>query len=136
MSGKQSPPWHILADTDMVAALMDVIPHPIFFKDRDGRYLGCNSHFCQMLGYDHDEVVGKTVFEIAPSNLAQVYHEADIRLMEAGGTQCYASSVKYGDGLTRRGVFFKSVFHDKDGAAAGLVGMFYPMEFMLHVIDM
>jgi PAS domain S-box-containing protein len=116
--------------------MMDVVPHPIFFKDREGRYLGCNSHFCQMLGSSHDEIVGKTVFEIAPSNLAQVYHEADIRLMEAGGTQCYASSVKYGDGVTRRGVFFKAVFHDKAGVATGLVGMFYPMEFMLHVIDM
>ncbi|MBI3496132.1 MAG: PAS domain-containing protein, partial [Proteobacteria bacterium] len=105
-------------------------------KDAKGRYLGCNSQFCAMLGWNQGEVIGKTVFEIAPSNLAQVYHDADMKLLEEGGTQRYVSSVRYGDGITRRGVFFKSVFHDKSGAVAGLVGMFYPMEFLLDVIDM
>lgn len=126
----------LLTDTDLVGAMMDVIPHPIFFKDREGRYIGCNRPFSEMLGVSCEEVAGKTVFEVAPSNLAQVYHDADLRLMEAGGTQCYASSVKYGDGITRRGVFFKAVFHDSAGNSAGLVGMFYPMDFMLQVIEM
>lgn len=44
--------------------------------------------------------------------------------------------MKYGDGITRRGVFFKAVFHDSAGRPAGLVGMFYPMDFMLQVIEM
>lgn len=80
----------LLTDTDLVGAMMDVIPHPIFFKDREGRYIGCNRPFSEMLGVSRAEVTGRTVFEVAPSNLAQVYHDADLRLMEAGGTQCYA----------------------------------------------
>lgn len=136
MSGVKLPPWEVLTNTDLIPALMDVIPHPIFFKDAAGRYLGCNEQFCTMLGATQDEIMGKTVFEIAPSALAQVYHDADLKLLEAGGTQRYVSSVKYGDGMTRRGVFFKAVFHDKSGGVAGLVGMFYPMEFLLDVIEM
>ena len=128
--------WDIMADTDLVAAMMDVIPHPIFFKDAEGRYLGCNAQFCAMLGRGLDELIGKTVFEIAPSYLAQIYHDADLKLLQDGGSQRYVSSVKFGDGLTRRGVFYKSVFHDKSGAKAGLVGMFYPMEFLLEVMEL
>ena len=128
--------WNFLADTDLVAAMMDVIPHPIFFKDVEGRYLGGNQHFCTMLGHGLDDVVGKTVFEIAPSYLAQIYHDADLKLMEEGGTQRYVSSVKYGDGVARRGVFYKAVFYDKEGGKAGLVGMFYPMEFLLEVMEL
>ncbi|WP_239988788.1 PAS domain-containing protein [Paramagnetospirillum kuznetsovii] len=115
--------------------MMDAIPHPIFFKDAGGRYLGCNQRFCEMLGHEHDQIVGKTVFEIAPSELARIYHEADLKLMEEGGAQRYTSSVRYGDGIVRRGVFFKSVFCDNLGVTAGLVGMFYPMEFLLDVIE-
>jgi PAS domain S-box-containing protein len=128
--------WNILADTDLMAAMMDVIPHPIFFKDMEGRYLGCNSHFCAMLGFTQEELIGRTVFEIAPSYLAKIYHDADLKLMAEGGTQRYVSSVKFGDGIARRGVFFKSVFRDKAGNKAGLVGMFYPMEFLLEVMDL
>ncbi|TAN59706.1 MAG: PAS domain S-box protein [Magnetospirillum sp.] len=128
--------WNIMTDTDLVAAMMDVIPHPIFFKDVEGRYLGCNTHFCAMLGRRLDEVIGKTVFEIAPSYLAQIYHDADLKLLEEGGTQRYVSSVKFGDGAARRGVFYKAVFFDKSGAKAGLVGMFYPMEFLLEVMEL
>ena len=58
------------------------------------------------------------------------------RLVEEGGTQRYVSSVKFGDGVARRGVFYKSVFYDKTGAKAGLVGMFYPMEFLLEVMEL
>ena len=125
----------LLLDTDLVSAMLDVIPHPIFYKDRDGRYLGCNTHFADMLGLERDRIVGRTVFDIAPGYLAQIYHDADAKLLAEGGTQRYGSSVKYGDGIARRGVFFKSVFHDKAGAVAGLVGMFYPMEFLLEVME-
>ncbi|CAA7627980.1 PAS/PAC domain [Candidatus Terasakiella magnetica] len=128
--------WDVINNTDLMVAMMDVIPHPIFFKDAEGRYLGCNAHFCDMLGGRREEIVGKTVFEIAPSYLAQTYHEADLKLMEEGGIQRYVSSVKYGDGVARRGVFFKSVFYDSSGAKAGLVGMFYPMEFLLEVMEL
>ncbi|MDO8608817.1 MAG: PAS domain-containing protein [Phaeospirillum sp.] len=128
--------WNIMEDTDLVAAMMDVVPHPIFFKDALGRYLGGNAQFCAMLGCSLDDLVGKTVFEVAPSYLAQTYHDADLKLMEAGGSQRYVSSVKFGDGVARRGVFYKSVFYDKAGEKAGLVGMFYPMEFLLEVMEL
>jgi len=125
----------LLASTDLVTAMLDVIPHPIFYKDRDGRYLGCNTHFADMLGLERDQIIGRTVFDLSPPYLAAIYHEADATLLANGGAQRYGSSVKYGDGVARRGVFFKSVFRDKLGTVAGLVGMFYPMEFLLEVME-
>lgn len=125
----------LLARTDLVAAMIDVIPHPLFFKDSEGRYLGCNAAFARMLGKTPAEIVGRTVYEVAPTYLAQIYHEADMKLMAEGGSQRYVSSVKFGDGVTRRGIFYKAVFHDGDGRAAGIVGIFYAMEFLLDVLE-
>ena len=129
-------PLSVLTDTDALAALVDVIPHPIFLKDVEGRYVGCNALFCDMLGLPREEVVGRTVFEIAPPYLARIYHDADQKALSEGGAQRYVSSVRYADRMVRRGVFYKAVFRDSGGRPAGLVGIFYPLDFLLEALEM
>jgi diguanylate cyclase (GGDEF)-like protein/PAS domain S-box-containing protein len=104
--------------------LLDAIPAPIFFKDRDGRYLGANGAFERFLGKSVGELVGRTVFEVSPGELAQTYHRADCDLMAAGGSQIYESRVRAPNGEDRDVMFHKAVFHDTSGGAGGIVGMF------------
>lgn len=47
--------------------LIDTIPNPVFYKDREGRYLGCNSTFETFVGKSKNEIIGKTVYDLAPS---------------------------------------------------------------------
>lgn len=104
--------------------LIDRIPVPIFHKDADGVYRGCNKAFERMLNRTHDELVGKTVFDIAPKELAEVYHAKDRELLDAGGTQVYEGCVKPPtDGDPLRFVFHKATISHADGAPAGLVGV-------------
>lgn len=73
--------------------LLDAIPNPIFYKDRQGVYTGCNTAFVEFMGKSRSEIVGKTVYEVAPADLAAIYHAADLALMEQRGTQRYESAV-------------------------------------------
>ena len=42
--------------------LIETIPSPIFFKDRQGRYLGCNDAFArQIVGLPKENIIGKSV---------------------------------------------------------------------------
>lgn len=104
--------------------LIDVMPNPVFFKGLDGKYLGCNKAFEAFIGVPREALIGKTVFEIAPQNLAQVYFDADAELLSGGGggTQAYEASVRWSDKTTRQVVFYKATFCDQDGNLAGLVG--------------
>ena len=44
--------------------LIETIPSPIFFKDIQGRYLGCNDAFSrQIIGKPKEEIIGKSVYE-------------------------------------------------------------------------
>ena len=52
--------------------LIDTIPSPIFYKDTEGRYLGCNSSFESFIGMRKADIVGRSVYEIAPGDLAQI----------------------------------------------------------------
>lgn len=102
--------------------LLDAIPVPIFYKDADRIYRGCNEAFARYLGRDRDEIVGRHVTAIAPRDLAERYEIADLELLATGGQQIYESRVEYGDGTLRDVLFNKAVLHGEDGGIWGLVG--------------
>ncbi len=103
--------------------LMNTIPSPIFYKDADGFYTGCNKAFEEFLGLDRDRIIGKSVYDLAPKELADKYYEMDSALYRQHGIQIYEAAVSHDDGSTHDVVFYKSTFLDSSGSAAGLVGV-------------
>jgi PAS domain S-box-containing protein len=100
--------------------IVDAIPAPIFYKDHQGVYRGGNRAFSEYLGLPLTRIVGSTVFDVAPHDLAVVYHEADLALMRSGGYQRYETQVKDAQGQVRDVLFTKATF-DANGTS-GLVG--------------
>lgn len=104
--------------------LLDTMPNPIFYKDADLKYLGCNRAFERFIGIDRGNLLGKTVYEIAPPELAAVYDRADKSLLAQPQAQIYESKVAYPDGEQRNVIFYKTVFYRTDGSTGGLLGTF------------
>jgi len=104
-------------------SLLDTIPSPIFYKDAKGVYLGCNSAFELMLGRKREEVVGRSVYDLSPRELADIYFQKDAELFARPGVQVYEASVRFSDGTTREVIFSKATFDDAEGNVAGLVGV-------------
>ncbi len=107
---------------EFLQTLIDAIPVSVFYKNIDGIYTGCNQAFAGFVGRTKEKVVGKTVYEICPKDLADVYNEADKKLFENPGTQYYETQVEHSDG-TRRDVFFNKATFYRDGTVAGLIGV-------------
>ena len=63
-------------------SMLSAIPTPIFFKDIHGRYQGCNPAFSEIMGVTSQELRGKTVNELWPSEHAEIYHEKDLELIQ------------------------------------------------------
>lgn len=103
-------------------AALDTLPAPIFVKDRDCRYAACNRAFEEYLGLPRERIVGATVYDVAPPDLAAVYERADRELLADGGTQIYEAKVRYADGSHHDVMFHKAVFRDPLGEAAGIAG--------------
>ncbi|MDA8383034.1 MAG: EAL domain-containing protein [Betaproteobacteria bacterium] len=106
-----------------VEQILDAISAPVFYKDDGGRYLGCNKAFEHFLRLPREQITGKTVYDIAPKELADVYHRADLALCRDGGVQTYESSVLDAHGLRRSVIFHKGTFLHADGRLGGLVGV-------------
>ncbi|HVW50463.1 MAG TPA: sigma-70 family RNA polymerase sigma factor [Trinickia sp.] len=98
--------------TDWLQRSADDISSPVFFKDAAGAYTGCNEAFERRLGRDRQHLTGKTVYDIAPSDLALVYQQADLALASRGGVQIYATGLPKPSGDVGLVRFYKSVISD------------------------
>jgi len=103
--------------------LLDTIPIPIFIKNEEYIYIGCNKSFEKFLGKDRQDIIGKSVHDLAPAELAAVYHEKDSELMNNPGVQTYEFEVVNEIKENRQVVFHKATFNKDDGQIAGLIGV-------------
>jgi PAS domain S-box-containing protein len=105
-----------------LGSLLNAIPIPVFFKDKEGRYRGFNRAFETFFGETREQLIGKSVFDINPPDLAEIYHAKDNELFESGGMQHYESQVKNAQGVVRDVIFNKAIFTDSQGIVKGLIG--------------
>jgi PAS domain S-box-containing protein len=114
----------LLVRNQFISSLLRAIPVAVFFKDKDGKYTGCNDAFTEIMGVTSDEIKGKTVHEIWPSELAETYHQKDLELIQERKYQVYEFQVKDKHGQLRPVIYAKDVFLDANGEVGGLVGAF------------
>jgi len=112
-----------LEDTrHFVDGLFEALPIPVFYKDRAGRYLGFNTSFEKFFRKSRAELLGRTVFETSPPELAARYAAQDQVLFDAPGTQVYEAQLRDQDDVLHDVEFHKASYCDSQGAVAGLVG--------------
>jgi PAS domain S-box-containing protein len=107
--------------------ILNSIPQAVFWKDRDGVYLGCNAVFAKAAGLTSpDLVVGKTDFELPwPQDEAESYRRDDLQvlhqnlprlhivepLLQANGNRMWIDTSKF-------------PLRDENGEANGILGVF------------
>lgn len=71
-----------------IGLLTDIIEHApirIFWKDREGRYLGCNTLFATDAGLAHpQQLIGKTDLDLGWKAQAGMYRADDAKVMDSG----------------------------------------------------
>lgn len=107
----------------LLQTLIDTIPNPVFFKDINGIYFGCNRAFEERTGLTREEIIGKTVFDILPLELAEPYAAKDRHLLANPGEHTSEGVLLYADGSLHNVIVNKATFLDAEGNVAGLVGV-------------
>ncbi|RTL54468.1 MAG: EAL domain-containing protein [Rhodocyclaceae bacterium] len=106
---------------NLIAQLLETIPNPVLYKDAQGRYLGCNKAFEAFMGYAREDMIGKTVYDISPREVAEVHDHMDQLIFKTPGIQSYEGVATHRDGSRRDVMFYKAPFNNADGSVAGLV---------------
>lgn len=105
--------------------IMDLVPIPLFIKDRAGLYIDCNDAFLKFISISRDEIIGKSVYEIWSRLEADVFYDQDETLFKVGGLQVYESNITSSTGVKHIVQFHKQVFTDTTGAIAGFLGAIF-----------
>ncbi len=108
-----------------LSTLLDSLPVAVFYKDREGRYLGCNRRFTEIMGVSQEQIYQKTVYELWPGEHAQKYHQKDLELMDNPMHQEYEFKVKDKQGQELDVIYGKNVFLDGNGEVGGIIGTFF-----------
>jgi PAS domain S-box-containing protein len=107
---------------------IDVIPYPVFFKDTQLRYLGCNTAFENMFNITREHLIGKTVHSIIPKELADIIDQTDKILFKKKQVQIYKSQFVDHQGICKDVIFQRNPFFKSDGTLGGLIGIVINVE--------
>lgn len=107
--------------------LVNTIDNPVFYKNTEFRFQGCNKVFSNLLfGLPPEKIINKTLYDFKgalPHDLIEMMNRKDSELLSNPGTQKYESIIKCSDGKTRHFHTSKSTYYSPDGKVAGLVGI-------------
>ncbi|MDF2874708.1 MAG: diguanylate cyclase domain protein [Sporomusa sp.] len=106
---------------DFKDTLLEAIPNPVFYKDRNGRYLGCNKAFTELLGFSKAEIIGKSANEISPMCVEERYQGMDAGVIDTFQSHSCECVVLDAAGTERNIIFNNAAFITVDGSK-GLVG--------------
>jgi PAS domain S-box-containing protein len=103
--------------------LIEVLPIPVFFKGRDGRYIGVNRAWEDFFGIPRASIIGSLVADLYPQDpaVAQKHMAMDEALWASPGSQSYEIPIATRDGFVRHCLYYKATF-PQHGEVAGLVG--------------
>ncbi len=110
----------------LLQQIIDNIPNPVFYKDANFKYIGCNKAFEDFLGLKQIDIIGKTSFEIAPKEIAKIYNEKDIEVLQTKQIQIYESLLYNKKNDTLKNVLvYKSIYKKIDRTFGGIVGVIF-----------
>jgi PAS domain S-box-containing protein len=110
-------------ESDLLSALMDNLPYPVFFKDTESRFTRVNKASAELAGIEASQFTGKTDFDLFPAEQAWIKHDAEQRLMTDRQPIVNWIELSTLDGHRPVwGLDNKAPIIDRDGRVTGLVG--------------
>jgi len=104
-------------------ALINAIPYSIFYKDTQGRYLGCNEAFARIAGVTQAHVTGRTATELFGAERGAVIDRNDRELLRTLQEVHKEEQMVYSDKSVRLMQTVKAPFWDKQGQLLGIMGI-------------
>lgn len=112
-------------DPELHQKIIDALPIPIFYRDIKGVYKACNVAQEKLLGMPKSQIIGKTVFDVQPYEIAEIYAQRDQELFDSPGDQVYEAKFRDASGVLHDVVFNKAVIRNNEGEIAGIVGSIF-----------
>jgi len=119
----QREEYSLSRQTTLLSTLLNSIPDIVFFKDRQGVYLGCNPPFAELVGQSRNDIIGKTDCDLFDREIADSFRSYDCIVMQENRVQHNEEEVVYPDGRRKQIDTLKAQLIMQDGQSIGLLGI-------------
>lgn len=115
------------SQNEVIKNIISNIPHRIFWKNKESKYLGCNINFAKDAGLvQPDDVIGKTDYDLTwLREQADGYVEDDREVISNGILKVnYEEQITRADGSVMDVITSKVPLRDSDGNVTGVLGVY------------
>ena len=109
--------------SNFLSTLLDSIPDHIFYKDKNGFYLGANRAFELSSGIQKESLIGKNDFELFDPETAAFFVEKDADVLRQKQAVRSEETISYQDGRRVITETLKTPFFNDEGEMSGLIGI-------------
>lgn len=109
--------------TALFRSLVDSIQDIVLYKDINGRYLGCNTYFANLMGLSKEEIIGKTDYELLDNSAADFYNSKDQEVLESRTGVNFVEWFTFPDGKKVLIDTHKTPYFDPEGNLIGIIGI-------------
>lgn len=100
------------------------IPGNIYWKDKNGKYLGCNNVQAKLAGFNSpSDMIGKTDYELPWHDIADILCEVDQRIMRTCVPEELIETPSFPDGTKIIMLTNKAPLFDDKGDVIGIIGV-------------
>lgn len=103
--------------------ILDSTKDLVFYKNKDFVYIGCNEAFCNFVGLEKKDILGKNDFELFPEEFALLFRSMDIKMLENKEPRTNKEWVKFPDGKDVLLLTQKSPLINRNNEIYGLLGI-------------
>ncbi len=106
-----------------IEILLNTITNPIFYKDKDGKYMGCNEAFCSFIGKPKDEIIGKTMFDFFKDHVdfLAAHERIEEKLLNNEKVSEYVMDYHKPNGQIKTMLVSKNSYHNLNGDIQGIL---------------
>lgn len=102
--------------------LIDTIPDCIFYKDKNGKFLGCNDSMCKAILREEKEIIGKTEKELnSPNEEIHLLQEKEV--LKTQKTKIFEESIKDAYGVHHYLETIKKPLKNERNEITGIIGI-------------
>ncbi len=119
----------LVENNNFMETIINTIPEPVFYKNKEGFLLGCNNYFAsEITGSDKQAIIGKDFSLCFEKSFSDEYKSLEKKFQSSGiFPVSFEKTLKNSKNHTKDYITYIAPFKNKDGLISGTLGIMFDM---------
>ncbi|MDC0933181.1 ABC transporter substrate binding protein [Arcobacteraceae bacterium] len=119
---------------NFIETLLNTMKNPIFYKDKEGKYLGCNDAFTKFIQKDKSEIIGKTMYDFFQDeiNFCDTHEKIETKLFNREKVNDYIMDYNINNTI-KTIIVSKDLYLGSDNKVAGTVTILHDITELVKI---